>query len=109
GTGMMTNQNIQTDLQLINTYIGIIKSPIIQEKVIKNLNLNASVDNLNSRVTVNAASNSQIIEISVVDADPAEGVQIANMIATVFQEDIKGLMNVNNVKVLSPATLKPNL
>ena len=32
-TGQLTNQNIQTDLQLINTYSGIIKSPAILDKV----------------------------------------------------------------------------
>lgn len=104
----LTNQNIQTDLQLINTYSVIIKSPAILDEVSKQLDLGLSVEQLNSKITVSNAENSQVVNLSVQDPDPAIAVDIANYTANVFQEKIIGLMSVDNVSILSPAVLKEN-
>jgi capsular polysaccharide biosynthesis protein len=104
----MTNQNIQADLQLINTYSVIIKSPAILDQVIEELGLGISSEALNSKVTVNTADNSQVVNVTVRDEDPAQAVAIANTTAQVFESEIQELMNVNNVSILSPAVLKEN-
>lgn len=104
--GQLTNQNIQTDLQLINTYSGIIKSPVILGPVVEELNLDMSTDELNSKITVSNADQSQIVNIAVQDPDPAMAVEIANTTATIFEDNIQDLMNVDNVTILSPAVLK---
>ncbi|WP_342601400.1 Wzz/FepE/Etk N-terminal domain-containing protein [Psychrobacillus sp. FSL H8-0483] len=97
------SQDIDTNLQLINTYNVIIKSPVILSKVIDNLDLNMTPDLLNKKITVNSEQNSQVINVSVEDTDSQKAVDIANMTADVFQEEIQSLMNVDNVNVLSPA------
>lgn len=102
------NQNIQADLQLINTYSVIIKSPAILDEVQQQLNLDMTVEALNNKITVNTAENSQVVNVAVQDEDPALAVDIANTTATVFEKEIKNLMNVDNVSVLSPAVLKDN-
>ncbi|MGH2317003.1 YveK family protein [Planococcus sp. SE5232] len=104
----LTNQNIQTDLQLINTYSVIIKSPAILDEVSSQLGLNMSVEQLNSKITVATAENSQVVNVTVQDEDPAQAVEIANKTAEVFEGEIMGLMNVDNVSILSPAVLKEN-
>ncbi|WKA57825.1 Wzz/FepE/Etk N-terminal domain-containing protein [Planococcus shenhongbingii] len=104
----LLNQNIQTDLQLINTYSVIIKSPAILDQVSQQLDLGLSVEALNQKITVNNAENSQVVNISVQDPDPAIAVDIANTTAAVFQEEIQELMKVDNVSILSPAVLKEN-
>ncbi|TAA72289.1 YveK family protein [Planococcus salinarum] len=104
----LTNQDIQTDLQLINTYIDIIKSPFILDPVIEDLSLNMSADALNSKIVAEESSNSQVFSISVQDSDPELAVNVANSTALVFQSRIQDLMNVDNVTILSPAVLKPN-
>lgn len=107
-TGQLTNQNIQTDLQLINTYSGIIKSPVILAPVIEELNLDLTTDQLNEKITVSNADQSQIVNIRVQDEDPAVAVEIANTTATIFESNIQDLMNVDNVTILSPAILRDN-
>ncbi|KOF09140.1 capsular biosynthesis protein [Planococcus glaciei] len=102
------NQNIQADLQLINTYSVIIKSPAILDQVQNELNLDMTVEELNQKITVDTAENSQVVNVTVQDEDPAQAVDIANMTASVFETEIKNLMNVDNVSVLSPAVLKDN-
>lgn len=107
-TGQLTNQNIQTDLQLINTYSGIIKSPAILDQVVEEMNLDMTTDQLTSKITVSNADQSQIVNITVQDEDPAMAVEIANTTASVFENDIQELMNVDNVTILSPAVMKEN-
>lgn len=104
----LTNQNIQTDLQLINTYSVIIKSPAILDEVSTQLDLDMSAEQLNSKITVATAENSQVVNVTVQDEDPAVAVEIANTTAKVFENEITGLMNVDNVSILSPAVLKEN-
>ncbi len=104
----LTNQNIQTDLQLINTYSVIIKSPAILDEVSSQLGLDMSVEQLNNKITVATAENSQVVNVTVQDEDPAIAVDIANTTAKVFEGEIKELMNVDNVSILSPAVLKEN-
>ncbi|MEK3806936.1 YveK family protein [Bacillus sp. FSL H8-0547] len=96
---------VQTNLQLINTYNVIIKSPAILDKVVQQLDLDMSSSQLNSNVTVASEQNSQVVTISVQDEKPEQAAKIANTIATVFQNDIAKIMNVNNVSILSKADL----
>ncbi|QNG60195.1 capsular biosynthesis protein [Bacillus sp. PAMC26568] len=96
---------VQTNLQLINTYNVIIKSPAILDKVIKQLDLNMTSGQLNENVAVASEQNSQVVTISVQDEDPKQAAEIANSIATVFQKEIAAIMNVDNVSILSKADL----
>jgi len=100
--------DIQTNLQLINTYNVIIKSPVILSKVIEILDLNTTPSALSNQITVSNANNSQVVNISVQDEQAFLAVDIANTVAQVFQEEVKELMNVDNVNILSPAELPEN-
>jgi capsular polysaccharide biosynthesis protein len=100
--------NIQSDLQLINTYNVIIKSPAILEKVVEELNLSTTANVLNGQITVNSEENSQVVNITVQDQSPQKAVDIANTIASVFQEEVKILMDVDNVNILAAAQLPDN-
>lgn len=107
-TSLLSNQSIEADLQLINTYSVIIKSPVVLDQVIEQLNLNTSVDELQKEITVIAASGSQVIDLSVKNENAATAVQIANSTAEIFKNEVRELMNINNVTILSPAALKAN-
>jgi len=101
-------QDIQANLQLINTYNVIITSPAILSKVVEQLDLNTTPAALKEKITVNSAQNSQVVNVSVEDPEPYMAVDIANTTARVFQEEIQKLMNVDNVNILSPAVLSGN-
>ncbi|OAT80997.1 capsular biosynthesis protein [Bacillus sp. MKU004] len=94
---------IQTNLQLINTYNVIMKSPAILDKVINDLDLNMTVDQLNSKLTVGSQQDSQVVNVSVTDTDPYKAAEIANKTADVFQQEIVKIMNVDNVSILAKA------
>jgi len=102
-TSSGTTPDIQTNLQLINTYTVIIESHAILSKVIEKMELNTTPSELQSKVSVNSSQNSQVINVSVQDIDLEKSVETANTIAQVFQKEIKTLMNMENVNILSPA------
>lgn len=98
--------DVQTNLQLINTYNVIIKSPVILDEVIKELNLNLSAKQLNERITVGSEKDSQVVNISVQNEDPKMAAEIANTTASVFQKKIAEIMNVDNVSILASADVR---
>lgn len=99
---------IQTNLQLINTYNVIIKSPAILDLVAKELDLDVTAEQLNSKITVGSEKDSQVLSISVQDPEPQMATDIANTTAKVFQKEIVKIMNVDNVSILAVAKTKEN-
>jgi capsular polysaccharide biosynthesis protein len=99
---------IQTNLQLINTYNVIIKSPAILDLVAKELDIDVTSEQLNEKITVGSEKDSQVLSISVQDADPQMATDIANTTAKVFQNEIVKIMNVDNVSILAQAKTKEN-
>jgi capsular polysaccharide biosynthesis protein len=99
---------VQTNLQLINTYNVIIKSPAILDLVVKELDLNMTSSALNGKITVQSEKESQVVNISVQDPDPKIAAKIANKVADVFQKEIVKIMRVDNVSILAKATVSDN-
>ncbi|RFU64754.1 YveK family protein [Peribacillus glennii] len=106
---------MQGNVELINTYSEIIKSPAILEKVIEQLALSQGVAQLNQNISVTIQENSQVFSLSVKDNDATKAVEIANAVSETFQKEIPGIMNVDNVSILAkakfiknPAPVSPN-
>lgn len=104
-----SSQDIETNLRLINTYNEIITSPIILSKVIDKLSLNLTPELLKTKINVHSQQNSQVVYIRVEDPELQKAIDIANMTAEVFQVEIKTLMNVDNVNILSLAVDTKNI
>ena len=97
--------DLQTNVQLINTYSEIIKSPVILEKVIKRLDLSQSPEQLEHQITINSQENSQVFSLTVTSTSAASAAHIANTLSQTFQDEIPKIMNANNVSILSKAIL----
>lgn len=99
----------ETDLQLIDTYNVIIKSPIILSTVIEELELNWTQEQLSKQITVMSEDNSKVVNIIVESKDPQQSVDIANTITNVFRDEIPILMNIDNITILSKAKLSDSI
>ncbi|MFD6210474.1 YveK family protein [Peribacillus sp. NPDC060253] len=104
----LDSTQIQSNIAVINTYSVIIKSPAILEKVIDDLELEQSVDQLSQKITINSQENSQVFSLTVQDNNPSKAVEIANAVSGTFQKEIKDIMNVDNVSILAKAEIKEN-
>src|SRR5690625_1902512 len=106
-TQNVTQQDINTSIQLINTYSDIIRNDVILEPVIEELNLDMTTSQLRENVSVQTENNSQVFSIQVQDENPYQASEIANATSNYFQEEIYEIMNVDNVTIISAAT--PNV
>lgn len=95
--------NVQENLELINTYRLIIKSPAILNLVKADMDLDRSINELSNQISVSSEQNSQIVAITVQDPELKKAVEIANTIASQFENEIKVIMNIDNVTILSKA------
>lgn len=100
---------LQLNKNLVGTYSEIIKSRKVIKEVIKNLGLNYQSSVLSEKVAVTAIENTEIIKITVEDADNKQACKIANEIADVFMTEIQKIYKLNNVSVIDKAenSIKP--
>ncbi|MDT3993901.1 Wzz/FepE/Etk N-terminal domain-containing protein, partial [Mammaliicoccus fleurettii] len=99
----MIAQQVQSDLQLVNTYSEIIKSPRILDKVSKNLKGKYSSGEIAGMLTVTNQAESQILNITVENESRENAGKVANEIANVFSKEASKIMKVDNVSILSKA------
>ena len=89
-------EDINTNVQMINTYKDIIKGPVILEQVQERLERSYSVGQLADMISISSNAESQVFSLTVTTA---------NEIASTFQTSIGKIMNVENVTIISVATI----
>ncbi|MBC1520093.1 capsular biosynthesis protein [Listeria aquatica] len=96
-------QDVQANLQLVDTYSAIVTSPRILKEVEKELGNKYSREEIANAVQVNSSSNSQIIEITAEYSSAKGATEIVNKTAQVFEKQIPNIMNFGDVTILSQA------
>lgn len=102
-SSVLTTSDIQLNRNLVSTYSELIESKRIANQVIENLGLEYTSDELNKKVSVTAADDTEVIRISVSDEDKALAADIANEVVKVFSEEIKNFYKLQNVSVVDLA------
>lgn len=103
---------VQTDVQMINTYKDLITKPIIMDTVESKINKENSKklsnDEIASMISISNNQNSQVFSINVKADNAYTAADIANMTATTFQKKAPKIMSgTDNVSIISKA--KPDL
>jgi capsular polysaccharide biosynthesis protein len=88
---------------LVNTYSVIIKSNLVLEKVIQEVNPGMGLAALKSNISVNSENNTEIIRITVEDTIPERARDLANSLAVVFIQEVQSLLKMENVQVIDMA------
>lgn len=101
----ITSNDIALNRNLVDTYREIVKSRKVVSKVISNLDLDYTVDALNSRISVSSINETEIIKITVVDEDRELAMNIANETAQVFNSEIVKLYNIQNIGIVDEAEI----
>lgn len=104
-TTAVTNTDVTLSNNLVKTYSEIVVSRGVLSKVISNLGLNISVEDLTAKVSVSSVANTQIITVSVSDPDAGQAERIANEIAKVFKAEIINLYKIDNVQIVDRAQM----
>ena len=101
--GTINQNDLNLYKNLVNTYAEIVKSRRVLEQVIDELDLDISYETLNNKINVSSVNNTEIIKITVNDADAIKAKNIANITANYFTKEIVNLYNMNNVGILDEA------
>jgi len=107
-TEVIQRTDIETNVQLINTYKDLLRSPAILDEVIEELNLPITSQQLLNQLNVTSENNSQVFSIQIINPNPNNAAIIANKTAEIFQEKLEDIMSLDNVTIFSQASVNPN-
>lgn len=100
---VVSSGEIDANLRLIETYKYLLKSNRILNKVNDSLEETYKKEELDQKVKIESKLNSQILTILAEERTPEKATELSNTLAITFQEEIKTLMNLDNVHILSQA------
>jgi len=100
GNTVSTTGEIETNLRLIETYTSIFKSNRLVSKVSGSLGGSYTKTKVADKVKIETGSGSQIISIIVRERTAERAAVLANKYAITFQEEIRTLMNLDNITIL---------
>lgn len=78
--------------QMVTSYVDVVSTALVLDPVIQELGLNDSVAGLSSRVSATTPLNTVLIDITVTDDDPEQAAEIANGVASSFQEAVQNTL-----------------
>jgi len=97
----VTNDQINSAKQLVNTYAVILKSDTVLGKTIEDLGLNLKYEVLAEKVSIEAVDSTQIMKITVRDPNPELARNIVNSIVEQAPEIIISTVKAGSVEVIS--------
>ena len=102
----MLQSEINVNKNLVSTYSEIVKSRLVLGKVIKELNLDMTVEKLSSLINVSSVEDTEIIKIEVTSKDNAKARDIAATTSSVFMREIQKIYNLTNVSIVDRASIE---
>ncbi len=101
----ITNSDLTMNSGLISTYSNIVKNSKVLRKVIDNLGLNMTEEQLLNKIETSIVKDTHIIKISVADTDSQLAMEIAKELSNVFLNEIKLIYNLNNIGIVDEAQI----
>lgn len=102
--GAITQADITLNSKLVSTYGELIKTDNILQTVVDNINNpEITINSIKNNVSVESVKSTELLEISVTNADPNYAATIANEIAKVFCEKVIEIYNISNTYILDRA------
>lgn len=100
--GTIDYNSIQTNSQMVNNYMEILKGETILAKVAKQVGLE-SFEQVQSSLTISNPENTQLISISSKTTNPELSQQIVSLTISTFTDDMMDILNLNNVTTINEA------
>lgn len=100
-TGVITTDNISSAENLVDTYAIIIKSNKVLNRVIDQLKLDMTFEELYEDVSVSAINDTQVMKIAVENVERARARQIVEAIVDIAPDMVKDAVEAGSCKVVS--------
>ena len=99
----ITATDVTLNSKLVATYSELVKSNNVLRKVVSNLNIDVSEEELRKNISVTAKDDTEVIQITVSNENAAYAAKIANEIAKVFSEMVSEIYNIDNIHIVDEA------
>lgn len=108
-TDNISSSDLATSQRLVKTYIIILRSDPVMEKVAANLERSTgkklSGGAINGMITAGAENETEVFRVSVSSTDPVLAAQVANAVAAVAPKEIETVILGSSAKVVQHATV----
>ena len=102
----ITTTDVTLNSKLVSTYSALVQSKSVLRQVISNLGINISEEELKNNITVTQEKDTEIIKISVTNANANTAEKVANEVAKVFTKKIQEIYKINNVHIVDTAEIE---
>lgn len=109
---IVSTDNINSNLMMINTYKDFIKGRVVteaaREELERQIGFKGTADDVKNMVSVEQAQSSQMFSIVVTSANPAEAAVVANVVAEIFKQEAGEYTEADKVSIISEAESPEN-
>lgn len=95
--------NLATSQQLVNTYVNIIRSDTVLEKVVENAGLEYSATQIRGMMTAAQVDETELFTVYISHPDPEMAAKIANAVANVAPGEIEEFVEGSSTKIIDYA------
>lgn len=103
GDSYISSADLAVALRLVETYVNIIQSDTVLDKVIEERGLNLTAAKLRSMITAEAVGETEMFEVGVITPNPQLSADIANAIAAVAPAEIAKIVDGRTAKIIDYA------
>lgn len=102
-SGSISSTDLAVALRLVNTYVNILKSDTVLEKVVENAGLDLSAENVRKMMTAEPVEETEMFRVMITAPDPNQAAKIANSIAAVAPAEIATIIDGSSAKIIDYA------
>lgn len=101
----MSNSNLSASKQLVKTYINIISSDSVLEKVVERGKLNLAPAQVRAMMTTEQVEETELFRVYITHPDPQVAAEVANIIADVAPDEIGEIVEGSSTKIVDYAKI----
>lgn len=97
----VSSSNLAVALQLVKTYVNIIQSDLVLDKVVQKAELTSvSAEDIRKMMSAEVVEETEMFRVSIVSPNPKMSADIANAIANIAPEEIRQIIEGSSAKVV---------
>ena len=99
----ITSNDLTVATKLVNTYINIIKSDRVLEKVVAEVGSNVNLGSLRKMISAESLNNTEMFKVTVTSEEPKLSADLANAIANVAPAEISQIIQGSSAEIVDHA------
>lgn len=99
----ISSGDLAVALRLVTTYVNIIQSDTVLEKVVAEAGMELTSEELRGMISAEVVGETEMFKVTVTTSDPEKSVVLANAIATVAPNEIAAIIEGSSAKIIDYA------